>query len=213
MSAPPTLQTSPHFTAFVQGTRITSGLLADVVTHAKDQLGSHSAADTVLIFRDATGEQVDVDLHGPLKKILQHLPVFASPEAAPGTDSDEAAPLRPGRPKLGVVPREVTLLPRHWDWLNDQPGGASVTLRKLVEDARRASLPADQARRAREACYRFMQATAGNLPRFEDASRALFAGQRSSFQQATRLWPADLRAYALALAAPAFITIPKTEQS
>lgn len=213
MSTAPTLQASPHFTAFVQGTRITSGPLADVVTHAKDQLGTHSAADTVLIFRDATGEQVDVDLHGPLKKILQHLPAFAAPETASAVETDETAPLRPGRPKLGVVPREVTLLPRHWEWLNDQPGGASITLRKLVEEARRSSLPQDQARRAREACYRFMQATAGNLPRFEDASRALFAGHRSSFQQATRLWPADLRAYALALAAPAFITTSKAEQA
>ncbi len=83
-----------------------------------------------------------------------------------GTTNQPAEPRGRGRPKLGVVAREVTLLPRHWDWLNAQPGGASVALRKLVEQARRANGDADRARAAREAAYHFMSAMAGDLPAF-----------------------------------------------
>ena len=84
-------------------------------------------------------------------------------------------------PKLGVVAREVTLLPRHWQWLGSQPGGASVAIRKLVEAARRANQEVDQRRQTQEAAYHFMSAMAGNLPNFEEASRALFANDRGRF--------------------------------
>jgi hypothetical protein len=109
----------------------------------------------------------------------------------------------PGRPKLGVTAREVTLLPRHWDWLAVQPGGASVALRKLVEDARRNDGKA-QVRAAQAALNRFMSAMAGNLPGFEEAGRALFAGDKAGFERETRGWPEDIRDYAQRLAAPAF---------
>ena len=107
----------------------------------------------------------------------------------------------PGRPKLGMVAHEVTLLPRHWDWLNDQPGGASVTLRKLVEEARHAGEGKDRIRRSRESAYRFISAMAGNLPNFEEATRALFAGNATGFEEYVSGWPVGVRDLAWKLAA------------
>lgn len=103
-----------------------------------------------------------------------------------------------------MVAREVTLLPRHWDWLARQPGGASVALRKLVEGARRESGVTDPRREAQEAAYRFMSALAGNEPGYEEATRALFAGNEARFAETTASWPRDIRDYASMLAAPAF---------
>jgi hypothetical protein len=102
---------------------------------------------------------------------------------------------------LGVVPREVTLLPRHWDWLGTQPGGASVALRKLVEQARKSNHGADQLRHAQEAAYRFMSAMAGNEAGFEEATRALFAGNQEVFSMQVESWPIDVRNHAKKLAA------------
>jgi hypothetical protein len=122
-----------------------------------------------------------------------------------GALKEEArAPRGRGRPKLGVVAREITLLPRHWDWLNAQPGGASVALRKLVEEARHVNRGKDRRREAQESAYRFMSAMAGDEPGFEEASRALFAGNHETFKVAIRAWPADVRGHALHLAASAF---------
>jgi hypothetical protein len=123
----------------------------------------------------------------------------------PSTSEPPALEKRqPGRPKLGVVAREVTLLPRHWQWLNAQPGGASVTLRKLVELARRSTRDSDRARQAQEAAYRFMTAMAGNEPGYEEATRALFAADRERYEALIRNWPMDVRTYATALAKDAF---------
>ena len=113
------------------------------------------------------------------------------------------APRGPGRPKLGVVPREVTLLPRHWDWLGSQPGGASVSLRKLVEKALRASAEPDRLREATESAYRFMHALAGNEAGFEEASRALFAGELARLQAEVANWPPEVRSHLLDLASRA----------
>ena len=109
-----------------------------------------------------------------------------------------------GAPDCGVVGREVTLLPRHWEWLSAQPGGASVALRKLVEQARRENAGRDRARRSQEVAFRFMSAMAGNMAGFEEASRALFAGGRERFEGLTAPWPPDVRDYAARLAADAF---------
>src|SRR5579863_6549713 len=114
--------------------------------------------------------------------------------------SDASAPRGRGRPKLGVVAREVTLLPRHWDWLASQPGGASVALRKLVEEARRANGDRDRHRAARDAAYHFMSAMAGNFNGFEEASRALFADDRGRFGELIAAWPDDIRDHIVALA-------------
>ena len=119
------------------------------------------------------------------------------------TSEEQRRPSEPrgrGRPKLGVVAREVTLLPRHWEWLNAQPGGASVALRKLVEEARRANGDRDRQRAARDAAYHFMSAMAGNLAHFEEASRALFADDRRRFAGLIASWPADIRDHVVKLA-------------
>jgi hypothetical protein len=150
-----------------------------------------------VIFSDATGRPIDFDLRGSDAEILARLP------ATPGAAALEAAPSEPrgrGRPKLGVVAREVTLLPRHWEWLNAQPGGASVSLRKLVEAARRANGDRDRSRAARDAAYHFMSAMAGDLPRFEEASRALFADERRRFTTLITAWPDDVRDHIVRLA-------------
>ena len=160
----------------------------------------------LLTFCDQTGQVVDIDIRGGDAEMFARLP----PDGYPlqGTDSaliDSADPGEPrgrGRPKLGVVAREVTLLPRHWDWLAAQPGGASVTLRKLVEEARRANVGRDQQRRANERAYHFMSAMAGDMAGFEEASRALFANDAGKFHQLTEAWPTDVRDYLRYLACP-----------
>jgi uncharacterized protein len=154
----------------------------------------------VLIFDDVTSIVIDVDLRGTPAEVAQRL---AGPSGPPVANA-EAEPRRPGRPKLGVVAREVTLLPRHWDWLAHQPGGASVALRKLVEQARRSNQDRDRQRRAQESAYRFLSAMAGNLPAFEKATRALFAGNREQFDSIVEPWPVDIRDHARRLAALAF---------
>ena len=100
--------------------------------------------------------------------------------------------------------REVTLLPRHWDWLASQPGGASVALRRLVDEARHANPVADRVRQAREATYRFMTAIAGNQPGYEEAIRALFAGDGARYHGLIAGWPLDVRYYASLLSLDAF---------
>jgi len=190
-----------QFTAFTGQQRLVTGPLADValaVMKASRKEGSAS----IVIFDDAIGRPIDLDLRGTERDILARLP-----QPAPETATEDAAAAEPrgrGRPKLGVVAREVTLLPRHWEWLGAQPGGASVALRKLVEEARRAGGDLDRARAARDAAYHFMSAMAGNLVNFEEASRALFGNDPGRFEKLIAEWPADVRDHALALAEPAF---------
>lgn len=193
-------------TAFAGSRRIASGELAAVAAEAKALLDRGEQAP-VLIFDDETSHLVEVDFRGSVAAVRRR--IGPATPAAPAVPASAAAaaepdgPRGPGRPKLGVVAREVTLLPRHWEWLTDQPGGASVALRKLVEEARRANEGKDRIRRAQEAAYRFMSAMAGNEPGFEEATRALFAGDRARFDQESHGWPADVRDHARALAAPA----------
>ena len=149
---------------------------------------------------DAIHQPVEVDLRGSLARILECLPASAVEAPAPGAAAGDALPRGPGRPKLGVVAREVTLLPRHWDWLGTQPGGASVALQKLVERAQRANAESDRRRAATESAYRFMHALAGNEKGFEDASRALFAGQIERLKVEVASWPHDVRTHLLELA-------------
>jgi hypothetical protein len=169
------------YTAFEGTRRIAAGELKEVALAAKRVIEKGSTGP-VLIFDDASGEVIDVDTRGSASEVVK----------------------RPGRPRLGVVGREVTLLPRHWEWLNSQPGGASVALRKLVEEARRANAEKDRVRLAQEAAYRFMSAMAGDEPGFEEALRALFAGKRRRFEERIAAWPEDVREHTRRLAAGAF---------
>jgi hypothetical protein len=182
------------FIAFEGDRAIASGNLRDVVSAAKATLDRRKEA-SILIFDGITGGPIDIDFRGTIEAVLARLP--GTPVAPIADAPVPSAPRGPGRPKLGVVAREVTLLPRHWEWLNAQRGGASVALRKLVDEARRASGDRDRERAARDAAYRFMSAMAGDRPGFEEASRALFAGDQPRFEQHTVAWPEDIRAYAI----------------
>jgi hypothetical protein len=192
-------------TAFDSCGLIASGALIDVALAVKAALAENSAA-SVLTFDDATGAVIDLDLRGTTAEIVVRLTESAkridrplSPGRRNGADEDAPSRGR-GRPRLGVVAREVTLLPRHWEWLASQRGGASQALRRLVDEARRADGGRSRSRAAREAAYRFMSAMAGDLPGFEDASRALFAADRDRFAEHTAAWPADVQTYASKLA-------------
>jgi len=190
---------SKCFTAFSGDQRLTSGPLADVAL-AVMKASRSAAAEPIVIFDDASGRPIDLDLRGTERDIVARLPQPASNPEPPADDLAAAEPRGRGRPKLGVVAREVTLLPRHWDWLGAQPGGASVALRKLVEEARRNSGDRDRSRAAREAAYHFMSAMAGNLAHFEEASRALFADDRRRFVELIASWPRDIRDHVVKLA-------------
>lgn len=186
-------------TAFSGPQRIASGELRHVAMKAKQAFDLHPDRP-VLVFDDAEGRTVEVPLELPAADLLR---LLAQPQLAASTDA-APVPRKPGRPKLGVVAREITLLPRHWDWLAAQPGGASVALRRLVEDARKVSSGDDRRRAAQEATFRFMQAMAGDLPGFEEASRALFAGDVARFEEHVARWADDVRDHATWLATDAF---------
>jgi hypothetical protein len=186
------------FTAFDGARRIAGGAPAEVALAVRAALAEAPAAP-VLTFDDATGRVIDLDLRGSAEDIARRL----APAAVPGDEPAEARGR--GRPKLGVVAREVTLLPRHWEWLSGQRGGASPALRRLVDEARRAQGDGRPPREAQEAAYRFMSAMAGDLPGFEEAIRALFAADADRLAAQMSPWPADIQAYVrkLALSEPA----------
>jgi hypothetical protein len=191
----------PHtiYTAFVGTRRLASGARAEIAVAVKRALREDPAASP-LAFNDSTGKQEDFDLRGTEKQVTAR---YAEPAPAPesGPEPEPEARGR-GRPRLGVIAREVTLLPEHWEWLSAQPGGASVVLRKLVHDARRAGGARDRTRQAQERAYHVMVALAGNLAGFEEASRALFAGDSGRLAQLMARWPRDVREHITRLAAP-----------
>jgi hypothetical protein len=200
-AGPPAADPERRCTAFDGGRRLASGALADVARAVARALAA-GAAGPLLVFDDATGHVIDLDTRGSEDDVAARYATRAAPRAAaraaPRPEAPE--PRGPGRPKLGVVAREVTLLPRHWDWLAAQPGGASAALRRLVEEARARGAPADRARRGREVAYRVMHALAGDRPGFEAAARALFAGDRAGVRAAAARWPSDVRGHVDALA-------------
>lgn len=153
------------FTAFLAGRQIASGERDAVARSINEQLSKQDGA--VLVFEDGSGRITDLDYR-------------------------DALPRNAGRPKLGVQAREVTLLPRHWEWLSEQPSGASAVLRRLVEDARRKSRTE---RECRDAAYRFMQAACGDMPGYEEALRALYSARDDDFLAAVDQWPEDLGRY------------------
>jgi uncharacterized protein len=183
---------APH-TAFLNDIRLAHGSLGDIAVAVRNA----NTDVPILIFNDRTGRQIDVDTRGSDDEIRAR---YAPPPEPPRGR---------GRPKLGVVPREVTLLPRHWEWLNAQPGGASAALRRLVDEARGRSGTEQRARTraAHEAAYAFMHAIAGNFPGFEEATRALFANDKARLAEQIAHWPHDVRAYAMQLA-----TVPSEDE-
>lgn len=186
------IQNTAACTAFVRHQRVAAG----PYSHVAEALASlDPPTGSFLVFDDATGTQVDYpwpagyapDQPAPVETV-------AEPPATPSV----------GRPKLGVVAREVTLLPRHWEWLAQQRGGASAALRRLVDEARNVHAAHDRMRQAKEASYRFMSALGGDLPGFEDASRALFAHKAADFSHKIAHWPVDVQTYLAWLSRNAF---------
>jgi hypothetical protein len=166
-------------TAFVSNKMLASGPLDEVIPVLKSQF-DRDAGTPMLIFEDQTGRQVDFDLRGPLVGVLERaLP----PRVRAG----------PGRPKLGVTAREVSLLPRHWEWLEQQPNGASAALRRLVDQARKSEPGEQRVRMGIEAAGRFLSAMAGNLPGYEESTRALYGRNAERFDELIRDWPQDIR--------------------
>lgn len=173
------------YTAFVDQQRIAAGTFTNIAKAVKAAFDA--GTPHLLVFNDGTGQVLEFDFRGSLQDVLQR---FRLLEEASGETSKPAAR---GRPKLGVTPREVTLLPSHWDWLATQPGGASAALRRLVDKARRSG--DDKHRQAQEAARRVMLALAGDLPDFEEATRAFYANDFSRFEQLSATWPADVGEY------------------
>ena len=182
-----------RYTAFAGDRLVGRGSYAEI---AQALRAAGDLAAPVLVFDDATGAPVDAPPRPENAALLPAADVAPAP-------STRAAP---GRPRLGVVAREVTLLPRHWDWLGAQPGGASAALRRLVDQARKTSAKADSRRQAGERSYNFMGAIAGHRPGFEEAARALFAANLSAFDACIAAWPPDVRSYLAELAQGAFDT-------
>jgi hypothetical protein len=177
-----------HCIAFAGTELLAKGELVDVVRAVKAALDKGTERSIALLDAE-TSKPVEINFTGTEEEVLQRIP------RAPGRTA--------GRPKLGVIPREVTLLPRHWEWLAKQPGGASVALRKLVEHASRDAREADTMREARDAAYRFMHELMGDAAGFEEASRALFAADGERFRGLVAEWPEGVRTHLLELAGPA----------
>ncbi len=176
------MESAKTYTAFIGSSLLTSGPLVEVLPNLKREF-DESPSQLVLVFDDQTGKQVDFDLRGELDEVLAR--------ALP-----PPARIGPGRPKLGVVPREISLLPRHWEWLEEQPNGASAAIRRLVDEARKQDPGKQRTRQAIEAAGRFLTAMAGNLPGYEEATRALYGLNGDRFDELMRDWPRDVRVYA-----------------
>ena len=191
-------------TAFSGDHRVACGALRHVALAAK-AASERGRPQPVFIWENVTGRLIDIDLSGTEADVLARVKDRQSRQKTQGSGANETHWQKhrgPGRPKLGVVGREVTLLPRHWDWLRTQPGGASVSLRKLVEQARLANVDKDRAGQSQQAAYAFLSFMGGDRPGFEEASRALFRAEREGFEALIADWPADIRDFAKILAAP-----------
>jgi hypothetical protein len=208
--------TSPSdFIAFEGPCLLAQGALTEVALQIKAATEARPLA-RFMLFNAHSSEIIDFDHRGTPEEMLARLALVypaapwpaIGPQAAGSKDAVAVKP-GPGRPKLGVVAREVTLLPRHWAWLASQPGGASVALRKLVEQARRESLPQDLRRLSQESAYRFMSAMAGSLEGFEEAARALFAADRERFEALISPWPQDIQAHLQCVAQVALTPLEK----
>lgn len=172
------MENEQSYTAFKGNGKIASGTLQQVLPELKNRFDADRGV-MLLVFDDATGRQVDFDLRGTMAQVLAR----TLPPQRSG----------PGRPKLGVVSREISLLPRHWEWLEEQPSGASAAIRRLVDEARRREQGRNRVRLALDAAARFMSAMAGNLPGYEEATRALYAKDRTKLESLISKWPHDIR--------------------
>lgn len=186
----------PTLIAFAGTNRLAEGAPADVARAVRNHLDTAGHAP-VCVLDAITSAPVDLAMGGTSDQVATWA------EAQFLAREDAADQKRRGRPRLGVVAREVTLLPRHWDWLAAQPGGASVTLRKLVDAARKQGGASERIRRTQDVVHRFLYAVAGDVAGFEEVARALYAWDRARFDELTEGWPIDVVAHARRLLAQA----------
>lgn len=189
-------------TAFAETQRLASGHLSFVAQQLKTLLDDGEERE-IVIFDNHTSDVIEVDFRGTQDDIAKQ---FTFPKPQPESDSTPKVKTR-GRPKLGVVSKEITLLPRHWQWLNQQPASVSATLRKLVEQASRQNQQVANTRQAQDVVYRFMNVVASHLAEYEEALRALYAKDGERFQQLTQGWPSDVLTHLKKLAPPAFVSV------
>jgi uncharacterized protein len=189
------MEKSSTYTAFEGGNLVSKGPLPEVILKVKRRIGK-AENSAVLIFSDATGNTMDFNFQGTEKDVLKRLEVFVGEDPAEATGR--------GRPRLGVVSREVSLLPRQWEWLASQSGGASAVLRRLVDEAKRKTSDGNTIKQVQERTYKFMSVTAGDLKGYEEALRALYKKDQKAFALRMEGWPEDVKAHALDLARPVF---------
>ena len=184
------------YTAFEDHQRIAQGSLELIALSVKKRLKVNREA-RVLIFSDSTGKQVDFDFSGSEKDVLERLKIYSQ--------SSSKARSGAGRPKLGVVAREISLLPQHWEWLTNQDGGASATIRKLIDDKTKFdSSEKETIKKSQEVTYKFLSAIAGDLPHFEEAIRYLYRKDKKKFIDFIANWPSDIVQHALTLSENVF---------
>jgi uncharacterized protein len=176
----------------------------EAVAKAVKQTADTGPQDRLVVYDDKTSQVIELDLRGTVDDVVSRLPDHPILREARATSTrvpepTDVKPAGPGRPKLGVVSREVSLLPRHWDWLAKQSGGASAAIRRLVEEARKAHHERDRRAEAQQAAHRFLWDMAGNEPNFEEVSRALYAADFDKVRALSAQWPADVRDHALRL--------------
>ncbi|WP_444930084.1 DUF2239 family protein [Microbulbifer sp. SSSA002] len=169
---------SADYIAINQQQIIARGTLETVIRQVKEM----NTDPEPIVFEAESCKRIELDWHSDTQVLLAELAANTA-----------ARKSKRGRPKLGVTSGEVTLLPRHWEWLRQQPGGASVTLRKLVEQAQKQLSPEERISGKQQALDKFMLLVAGDTPGFEEASRALYRNSLISFEKAIHSWPDDLK--------------------
>lgn len=190
------METQETYTAFEGPDRLFKGNLQDVVLKTKRRLG-RAENSSILIFSDATGRTIEFNFHGSEKDVSRRLEMYVD-QAGNKPSSG------PGRPRLGVISREISLLPRHWEWLATQSGGASAAIRRLIEEAKKKSAARGSIKQLQERAYQFMTVIAGDLAGYEEALRALYRADRKHFLLKIQDWPCDIKNYLMELAEPVF---------
>lgn len=182
-------------TAFNNTNKLANGPLIEVIMAMKTAIIENQNAK-ILCFLDENGAMIDFDLSGSNEQIIARLLTqFKAPSTSEQIEIIETQS-KAGRPKLGVIAKEVTLLPRHWEWLGAQNGGASATLRRLVEIAAKESIGIAARKNAQNATYRFLQNIAGDFENYEEVLRAIFADDFEKMRNLMKNWPQDIQNYA-----------------
>jgi len=187
----------PQVVGFVGWELVARGTLDEVVAACRLASAQRPNQRTAF-FDDVSGHAVEAPVaptatRSPSEGVS---PIVRSAPAAEREASDATGPQRkrgPGRPRLGVVSREVSLLPRHWEWLSAQRGGTSATLRRVIDAARKADGGTTERRRTIDAAHRFLWDIAGDLPCFEELTRALYAEQFQRVADLSCSWPTGVR--------------------